>query len=410
MVSASREYYLAVEPDLLGNGTYSFSSQTIIAQQGDQINITIRNPTKNSFPFQIQGLANTTIKPATTNQSALVPTDNIMPSFTVTQAGIFDYEVANVTAMQGELVVLPSDWPSYDPSPQQRAFIQTAIPDFAGDGYDEFYSGLMVANRGDNISITVKSIDTSPHGFALPAYGINQAIQPAQQLPNGSTIATSTTIPTFTASTAGIFRFACTVYCGPGHIEMTGNLAVLPTGNNSYLPTADTAYRYITLKPDFAGPGYSKLLPDQMLVNQGDLVYIKVRNTDTNSYAFTLSDYGINNETISAAQNATGDITPSDNYLTPFYATQPGTYLWYCTQNNTSIESQAIGYLTILPTLNETSPFKPTVTSETPTVSLILLTAAIGITGLIIGVIVSTLAIRQEQKKTQTNDVEHRNP
>jgi nitrous-oxide reductase len=91
-------------------------------------------------------------------------------------------------------------------------------------------------NQGDSVNISVRNTDDKPHGFAIAAYGIDEEINPGIDLSNGAIQPTTTAIPTFTASIAGVFTFLCTDYCGPGHLEMTGSLVVLPKGNIGYSP------------------------------------------------------------------------------------------------------------------------------------------------------------------------------
>ena len=69
---------------------------------------------------------------------------------------------------------------------------------------------------GDTVRITATSPDVS-HGFAIPAFGVNAAIDPGKE----------TTIE-FVADKAGEFGFFCSVFCGRNHGAMKGTLIVEP--------------------------------------------------------------------------------------------------------------------------------------------------------------------------------------
>ena len=69
-------------------------------------------------------------------------------------------------------------------------------------------------NLNDKVILHVKSIDVS-HGFSLPAFNVNQELEPGKEI----------TVE-FTADKKGNFTFVCNVYCGQGHLNMKGNLIV----------------------------------------------------------------------------------------------------------------------------------------------------------------------------------------
>lgn len=73
----------------------------------------------------------------------------------------------------------------------------------------------ITVNQGDQVQIELTSADVA-HGFALPDYNIDQAIQPGQ-----------TATVTFTATKKGTFTFKCNLPCGPGHKDMQGTLVVI---------------------------------------------------------------------------------------------------------------------------------------------------------------------------------------
>jgi heme/copper-type cytochrome/quinol oxidase subunit 2 len=295
--------------------------------------------------------------------------------------------------------VLPTDVASYNPSTQTRSFTQLVLPDFAGDGYDKFFPGVIVVNQGDTVNVTVRNTDDMPHGFAIAAYDMNVAINPGQDQPNGSITPYTTAVQPFTASKAGVFRWFCTTPCGPGHFEMVGQLVVLPTQGTVYNPDIHTTYSYLTIKPDFAGSNYSRYMPDMIFANQNDFVYIKVRNTDVNAYSFSMAGYSVSNVVISAGNYSDPSLTyiPSSS----LYANTAGVFEFACSSNCTSASSQMNGYLVVLPTQSGTAaspPPQPT-SGGIPLSLLVLLSVAILIVGILIGAI---LAARFNREKPKT--------
>jgi heme/copper-type cytochrome/quinol oxidase subunit 2 len=395
---AVRNFYVTTEYDLGGPGYNVFYPQTLVVEQGDQVNITVRNVGTESFTLNIEGQSSIAIQPGSQNASGIQAADTDVPVFTASTPGIFSFSADKFPEMNGQLVVLPTDASSYNPSTQTRSFTQLVLPDFSGDGYDKFFPGVIGVNQGDTVNVSIRNTDDMPHGFAIAAYDINTAINPGQDQPNGSITPLTTSVQSFTASKAGVFRWLCTTPCGPGHFEMVGQLVVLPTQGSVYTPDVTTMYSYLTVKPDFAGEGYDKYVPGNIFVNKGDLVYIKVRNTDEHAHGFALPNFGINNETITGAQNASA---PSTTYITAFFADQPGVYEFFCTIYCGPGHDQMIGYLVVLPTQSGTaaSPPPQTTSGAIPLSLLILLSIALLIAGVLIGAI---LAARFNREQTTT--------
>jgi heme/copper-type cytochrome/quinol oxidase subunit 2 len=395
---AVRDFYVTTEYDLGGSGYNVFLPQTLVVEQGDQVNITVRNVGTASFTLNIEGQSSVAIKSGSQNAAGIQPADTDVPVFTASNAGIFSFSADKFPEMSGQIVVLPTDPASYNPSTQTRSFTQLVLPDFAGDGYDKFFPGVIVVNQGDTVNVSVRNTDDAPHGFAIAAYDMNVAINPGQDQPNGSITPYTTSVQPFTASKAGVFRWFCTTPCGPGHFEMVGQLVVLPTQNTVFNPDINTVYSYLTIKPDFAGSNYSKYVPDIVFANQNDFVYIKVRNTDVIAYSFSMTGYSVNNLAI-ASGNASD---PSITYIPPssLYANKPGVFEFACGSNCTLASSQMNGYLVVLPTQSGTSASPPPQTSGAiPLSLLILLSIAILIVGVLIGAIIAS---RFGREKTET--------
>ena len=78
----------------------------------------------------------------------------------------------------------------------------------------EFQPHTITAHTGERIRLVITSEDVD-HGFALKAFGVNEKL-PAHQ----------TRTVEFAPDRAGKFTFACSVFCGDGHEDMTGELIV----------------------------------------------------------------------------------------------------------------------------------------------------------------------------------------
>ena len=396
---AVRDFYVAAEYDFGGPGYNVFYPQTLVVEQGDHVNITVRNVGTESFTLNIEGQSSIAIKPGSQNAGGIQPAETDVPVFTASNAGIFSFSAGKFPEMNGQIVVLPTDPASYNPSTQTRSFTQLVFPDFAGDGYDNFFPGVIVVNQGDTVNVSIRNTDDAPHGFAIAAYDMNVAINPGQDQPNGSITPVTTSVQPFTASKHGVFRWFCTTPCGPGHFEMVGQLVVLPTQGTVYNPDINTMYSYLTIKPDYAGSNFSKYVPEVIFANQNDFVYIKVRNTDVHSYSFSMAGYSVNNVVISAGNYSDPSLTyiPSSS----LYANTAGVFEFACSSNCTSSSRQMNGYLVVLPTQSGTSASpSPQAASGTFPLSLLLL---IGFAILIVGILIgAVLAVRFGREKTPT--------
>src|SRR2546425_3203955 len=78
----------------------------------------------------------------------------------------------------------------------------------------EFEPKLITVQKGKPVRLLITSTDVQ-HGFAIDELGINKKLKPNE-----------VTVVEFTPSRVGRFPFACSVMCGSGHDEMTGELVV----------------------------------------------------------------------------------------------------------------------------------------------------------------------------------------
>ena len=70
--------------------------------------------------------------------------------------------------------------------------------------------------RGEPVLLVLSSLDV-PHGFEAPRLSLSATIRPGAE----------TRLP-FTPQEAGRFPFHCSVFCGDGHEDMTGEIVVEP--------------------------------------------------------------------------------------------------------------------------------------------------------------------------------------
>lgn len=78
----------------------------------------------------------------------------------------------------------------------------------------EFTPGEITLKKGEPVVLEIKSEDVK-HGFSLPDFKIRASIEPGK-----------TATVRFTPDKAGQFTFACDVFCGDGHEDMSGTLTV----------------------------------------------------------------------------------------------------------------------------------------------------------------------------------------
>jgi cytochrome c oxidase subunit 2 len=78
----------------------------------------------------------------------------------------------------------------------------------------EFEPHVITVRKGKPVRLLINAIDVE-HGFEIEELGINKRLK-----------AGSVTVVEFTPTKTGKFRFACSVMCGSGHDEMTGELVV----------------------------------------------------------------------------------------------------------------------------------------------------------------------------------------
>ncbi len=79
----------------------------------------------------------------------------------------------------------------------------------------KFEPNPIVVKLGEKVRVIVTSADIT-HGFAISKFNVNLVVNPSKS-------ATAE----FVADKEGEFTEYCTVYCGPGHIDMRGKFIVI---------------------------------------------------------------------------------------------------------------------------------------------------------------------------------------
>ena len=78
----------------------------------------------------------------------------------------------------------------------------------------EFTPGEITLKKGEPVVLEFKSEDVR-HGFSLPDFNIRANVEPGK-----------TSTVRFIPDKAGRFSFACDLFCGDGHEDMSGTLTV----------------------------------------------------------------------------------------------------------------------------------------------------------------------------------------
>jgi cytochrome c oxidase subunit 2 len=78
----------------------------------------------------------------------------------------------------------------------------------------QFTPSTIRVRAGVPVQLRVLSTDVV-HGLAIPGLNINERLDPGKEV-----------VINFTPAKAGSYPFFCSVYCGPGHANMKGELIV----------------------------------------------------------------------------------------------------------------------------------------------------------------------------------------
>lgn len=154
----------------------------------------------------------------TVDKTNLSPSLIAMLHYDRGQKGVFEFPGADGPVIKDQQVIMKefkilnyanvSKQPDpTDPVSARKEFIITAKQ-------WSFSPAVIKVKKGDTVVLKLKSIDVT-HGFSLPEFKINAALKPGE-----------TKIVEFIADKAGTFTFICNIYCGVGHIGMTGTIIV----------------------------------------------------------------------------------------------------------------------------------------------------------------------------------------
>lgn len=119
----------------------------------------------------------------------------------------------------------------------------------------EFLPKTISVHKGEAVKLVVTAEDVD-HGFALKAFGINETIKARQT----KTIA-------LTADREGRFEFTCSVFCGDGHDDMTGELVVT---------AAESDAVKVSFDPDADGVAYVEVNGERIRIDTRTKTYARV--------------------------------------------------------------------------------------------------------------------------------------
>ena len=100
-----------------------------------------------------------------------------------------------------------------------------------------FEPNKISVNKGDTVRLIVASVDVD-HGIGISEFGIDRKVKKG-----------TTEVIEFVADKEGKFVFFCSVFCGDGHPDMTGELLV---SNKTSTTAASTAVK-VSFDPNETG-------------------------------------------------------------------------------------------------------------------------------------------------------------
>lgn len=112
----------------------------------------------------------------------------------------------------------PSNQQGQVVSPEQRpdtATTEVRIIQVTSENW-KFTPNVITVKKGERVQLQVTGI-SGTHGFAVPDLGINVPVAPGQTV--------TIDLPT---DTVGTHAFFCSIPCGPGHFDMTGQIVIGP--------------------------------------------------------------------------------------------------------------------------------------------------------------------------------------
>ena len=115
--------------------------------------------------------------------------------------------VFSLTACSSNVQSSASQPPSVAPTANVRV-IQVTSENW------KFAPTVITVKKGEKVQLQVTGI-SGIHGFAVPGLNINQPVEPGQTV--------TIELPT---NVAGTYAFFCSIPCGPGHANMTGQIVI----------------------------------------------------------------------------------------------------------------------------------------------------------------------------------------
>ncbi len=173
---------------------------------------------------------------------------------------------------------------------EEPAGVQTEIK-IVANRY-RFEPSKISVRKGTRVKLAITALDTD-HGIAISQFGIDRRVKKG-----------STEIIEFSPDKAGKFVFSCSVFCGDGHADMTGELLVTDSPPVAQQQTSTSALK-VAFDAKEPGIAYVEI--------NGEKIRI-----DTNSKTYT---------SLEAQTTVTSSVqTVSENESKPHWTTEPFDY------------------------------------------------------------------------------------
>jgi cytochrome c oxidase subunit 2 len=154
----------------------------------------------------------------------------------------------------------------------------------------KFDPGRITVRKGDHVKLIVTSVDVD-HGIGIREFGVDRNVKKG-----------ATEVIEFDADKEGKFTFFCSVFCGDGHPEMTGELIVTKASSSQ------SSAMKVAFDPNSPGVVYVE--------SNGERIRI-----DTNAKTFARTD-----SPPPASSGKTDEVTVAKSEVKPHWTSEPYDY------------------------------------------------------------------------------------
>jgi cytochrome c oxidase subunit 2 len=121
-------------------------------------------------------------------------------------------------------------------------------------------------SKGDTVRLIVTSVDVD-HGIGISEFGIDRKVKKG-----------ATEVIEFVADKEGKFVFFCSVFCGDGHPDMTGELLV--TNKTTTTANSSSAVK-VSFDPNAPGVAYVEMNGERLRIDTNAKTYSRVESKET---------------------------------------------------------------------------------------------------------------------------------